>query len=91
MSLVIKRPLCVCSVTRSCLTVTPRAIACQAPVSMGFLRQETWGGLPCLPPGDLPDPGTECGSPALQVDSLPLSRWRSSFGHDNLRSTGGRL
>ena len=78
-----------CSVTRLCLTMTPRAVAFQAPVSMGFLRQETWGGLPCPPPGDLPDPGTECGSPELQVDCLPLSHWRSSFRHYNLRSTGG--
>ena len=38
---------------------------------MGFSRQEYWSGLPCPPPGDLPDPGIEPGSPALQVDSLP--------------------
>ena len=31
----------------------------QAPLSMGFSRQEYWGGLSCLPPGDLPDPGIE--------------------------------
>jgi len=31
-------------------------IACQAPLSMGFSRQEYWSGLPCPPPGDLPDP-----------------------------------
>ena len=31
----------------------------QAPPSMGFPRQEHWSGLPCLPPGDLPNPGTE--------------------------------
>ena len=37
----------------------------------GFSRQEYWGGLPCPPPGDLPDPGVEPGSPALQADSLP--------------------
>ena len=34
-------------------------IACQAPLSMGFFRQEYWSGLPCPPPGDLPDPGIE--------------------------------
>ena len=42
---------------------------------MGLSRQEYWSGLPCPPPGDLPDPGTEptsSVSPALQVDSLPL-------------------
>ena len=46
-------------------------IAHQAPLSMGFSRQEYWSGLPCPPPGDLPDPGIEPMSPALQVDSLP--------------------
>ena len=51
-------------------------IALQAPLSMGLSRQEYWSGLPCLPPEDLPDPGikpTSPKSPALQVDSLPLS------------------
>ena len=38
---------------------------------MGFCRQEYWSGLPCPPPGDLPDPGIESTSPALQEDSLP--------------------
>ena len=37
---------------------------------MGFSRQEYWSGLPCPPPGDLPNPGIEPGSPALQGDSL---------------------
>ena len=37
----------------------------------GFSRQEYWSGLPCLPSGDLPNPGIEPGSPALQADSLP--------------------
>ena len=41
------------------LFATPWTIACQAPLSMGFSRQEYWSGLPCPPPGDLPDPGTE--------------------------------
>ena len=36
-----------------------RAVACQAPLSPGFSRREHWTGLPCPPPGDLPDPGTE--------------------------------
>ena len=47
---------------------TPWTVARQAPLSMGFSRQEHWSGLPCPPPGDLPDPGTEassCVSPAL--------------------------
>ena len=41
------------------LLVTLWTIACQAPLSMGFFGQEYWSGLPCLPPGDLPAPGTE--------------------------------
>ena len=43
-------------------------VANQAPLSMGFSRQEYWSGLPCPPPGDLPDPGIESTSlisPAL--------------------------
>ena len=47
------------------------AIAYQAPLSIGFPRQEYWSGLPCPPLGDLPDPGIEPMSPALQADSLP--------------------
>ena len=47
----------------------------QAPLSMGFSRQEYWRGLPCPPPGDLPSPGIKPGSPELPVDSLLLSHW----------------
>ena len=43
----------------------------QAPWSMGFSRQEYWSGLPFPSPGDLPNPGIEPGSPALQTDALP--------------------
>ena len=46
------------------LFVTPWTVARQAPLSMGFSRQEYWSGLPCPPPGDLPDPGIEPVSPA---------------------------
>ena len=46
-------------------------IACQAPLSMGFSRQEYWSGLPFPSLGDLPDPGTELESPVLHADSLP--------------------
>ena len=46
--------------------------ACQAPLSMGFPRQEYWSGLPFPSPGDLPDPGTEPEFPASPADSLPL-------------------
>ena len=49
------------------------AIACQAPLSVGFSRQEHWSGLPFPSPGDLPHPGIEPKSPALQMDSLSLS------------------
>ena len=45
-------------------------VAQQVPQSMGFSRQEYWNGLPCPPPGDLPDPGIKSESPALQADSL---------------------
>ena len=55
------------------LYATPWTVAHQAPQSMGFPRQEYWSGLPFRPPGDLPDPGIEPESPALQLDSLPLS------------------
>ena len=45
------------------LFVAPRTAARQAPLSMGFSRQEYWSGLPCPPPGDLPNPGIEPESP----------------------------
>ena len=65
--------MCMCSVAKLCPTLCdPMTVACQAPLSMGFCRQEYWSGLPCPPP-DLPDPGIEPKSPAypaLQVDSL---------------------
>ena len=58
-------------VTKLCLTLeTPWSIACQAPLSMGFPKQEYWSGLPFPSPGDLRDPGIEPRS-ALQADSLP--------------------
>ena len=49
---------------------TPWTLAYQAPPSMGFPRQEYWSGLPFPSPGDLPDPGIEPGSPALQTDAF---------------------
>ena len=70
---------------------TPWIVARQDPLSTGFSRQEYWSGLPCPPPGDLPDPGIELVSPvapALQADSLPLSHrgapeqwWEVPFSH----------
>ena len=53
------------------LFATPGTVARQAPLSVGLSRQECCSGLPCPPPGDLPDPGIEPVSPALQADSLP--------------------
>ena len=53
------------------LFVTPWTVAYQAPPSMEFSRQEYWSGVPFPSPGDLPDPGIEPGSPALQADALP--------------------
>ena len=52
------------------LFVTPRTIACQAPLSMEFSKQEYWSGLPFPSPGDFPNPGIEPESSALQADSL---------------------
>ena len=58
---------CVPAQSLSCvqLFVTPRTLACQAPLSMGCPRQENWSGLPFSSPEDLPHPGIESVSPAL--------------------------
>ena len=53
------------SLSRVQLFATPWTVAYQAPLSMGFSRQEYWSGLPFPSPGDLPDPGIKPGSPAL--------------------------
>ena len=63
--------------SRVWLLTTPWTAAHQAPLCMGFSRQEYWNELPFPPPGDLPDPGIEPVSPELQVDSSPLSHQRS--------------
>ena len=73
---------CCCSVMTDSLQ--PQTVAHQAPLSMGFTRQEYWSGLPCPPPRDLPTPGIEppsLMSPALQGDSLPLSHQGSPLDH----------
>ena len=54
---------------QSCPTLCDPKGCSQAPLSMEFFRQEYWSVLPFPSPGDLPDPETEPGSPALQVDS----------------------
>ena len=58
---------------------TPQTVTHQAILSMGFSRQEHWSGLPSPSPGDLPDPGIEPGSPALQADSLPTELRGKTF------------
>ena len=72
------------SLSRVRLFATPWTVAYQAPPSMGFSRQECWSGLLFPSPGDLPDPGIEPRSPALQADTLlseppgkppPWNRW----------------
>ena len=59
--------VCVCAqpLSRVQLSATPWTVARQAPLSMGFSRQENWSGLPFPPPGDLPDPGIELASLCL--------------------------
>ena len=54
----------------SCLSGKGKKVCCQPPLFMEFSRQECWNGQPFPSPGDLPDPGIEPGSPALQADSL---------------------
>ena len=64
--------VCVCVCARTCakllqlyLTLcSPMDCTHQASLSMGFSRQEYWSGLPCPPPGDLPNPGIKCAAPA---------------------------
>ena len=59
------------SLSRVQLFAIPWTVAHQAPRPVGFSRQECWSGLPFPSPGDLPNPGIEPGSPALQADTLP--------------------
>ena len=59
------------SLSRVRLFGTPWTVDHQAPLSMGFSRQEYRSGLPFPSPGDLPDPGIEPGSPTLKADALP--------------------
>ena len=78
----VKTASCVLSVfTRVRLLVTPWTVAHQAPLSMGFSRQEYWSGLPCPPPGDLPDPGIEpvsLTSPALAGFFTASATWEAT-------------
>ena len=76
-------------VAQSCLTLCdPLAVALQAPLSMGFSRQEYWNGLPFSPPGDIPHPGIE---PGLHADFLsagpsgkPMDRLNTSKSQTKL-------
>ena len=67
-----------CLVAKSCPTLCD-PMDCSPPGSSvhGILQARILGGLPCPPPGDLPNPGIKPVSPALWVDSIPLSRWGS--------------
>ena len=69
------------------LFATPRAVTHQAPLSMGFSRQEYWSGLPCLPPGTLPDPVVKpvsLMSPALAGRFFTSSTtWEPHFIHSS--------
>ena len=58
------------SFSRVQLFETPWTVARQAPLSMGFSRQEYWNGSPFPSPGDFPNPGIDPGSPALQAETL---------------------
>ena len=72
--------VCVCVRARSVVSnsfTTAWTVARQAPLSMGFFRQEYYSGLPFPSPRDPPNLRIERVSPALQADSLPLSHWGS--------------
>ena len=64
--------ICVCAFTTQSFPTLSKSVDCSPKGSSvhGILRQEYWSGLPFPSPGDLPDPGIEPGSPALQADSL---------------------
>ena len=65
----IKKKMCVL-VAQLCLTLCdPMDVATQVPLSVEFSRHEYWSGLPFPSPGNLPNPGTEPGSPMLRADS----------------------
>ena len=71
------------------LFAAPWTVAYQAPLSMGFSRQEYWSGFPFPSPGDLPNPGIEPGSPALQADSLPSQPTGKSFIREDYNAKVG--
>ena len=68
------------SVAKLCLFVTPWTVALQALLFMGFSCHEYWSGLPCPPPGDLPNPGIEPGSPHCRWILYHLSHQENLSG-----------
>ena len=82
--------VCVCVFSHVQFFVTPWTVACQAPLSMGFSRQEYWRGLPFPTPGDLPNPGIETTSPefpALAGGFFTTSAtWEAQFYESSLLS-----
>ena len=70
--------------------MTPWTVTHHAPLSMEFSRPEYWSGLPFPSPGDLPNPGIEPGSPALQADSLPTEPPGKTFKPQGLLIAGER-
>ena len=78
------------SVSHVRLFATPWTVDCHTPPSVGFSRQEYWSGLPFTSPGDLPDPGVEPGSPALQADSLPSEPPGPQMKHNLESKISGR-
>ena len=72
------------------LFATLWTVACQAPLSIGFSWQEYWSRLPCPPPGDLPNTGTEPGSPVLQADTLLYEPWGKPDGSQQAMENSSR-
>ena len=70
------------SIRRVRIFATPWTIAYQDPQAMGFFKQEYWSGWPFAFPGDLPNPGIEPGSPALQAEALPSNPPRKPWKLD---------
>ena len=83
--------VCAQSVSHVWLFVNPRTVALQAPLSMGFPRQEYWNGLPFPPPGDLPDPGIKSASlmsPATPGKPIFWGRWPKQGGRGLMHKVG---
>ena len=83
---------CACVLSHfSCvqLFVTPGTVACQAPLSMGFSRQEYWSRLPFPPPGDLPDPGIEAGALMFPALATRFFTWEAQGLQGEHEKRGG--